>query len=444
MTAIARTQLAPARNAAWSAAEYLSQPIILLCTTPALLHALGIEQFAIWLLATGAVSGGSLISNGFGDAGLKHIADARGRAESERIEPLVRSMLSLNLILSVIFAAILCAAAPAISRHLPQLTATNRDLCRNALMLGSVLLLFKAVENVFACALRAHELYSNSTRITIIVRVTSSIAVILAALAGVKVLGLLFITGLIWMIGAAAQMVAARRALRLVSCLPGWSSVCVRLLFSFGLFSWLQTFVGLLTQQADRLLVGLLLGTQAVTYYTVSVQATMPIHGIAGAALQVLFPYLGTRLATTHIGSHRRSLLTAFVCNAAFVIVMALTFTFFGRIFLTHWMGTDFATHATTCLIICAWSFALLGLNVTAYWVLMAMGQVRLLSIVNIAAAAIMLVAIAFFAPRFGVNGAATARLLYAPITWLTWIPLLSIFHRDSITSPVLRACEDN
>jgi O-antigen/teichoic acid export membrane protein len=180
-----------------------------------------------------------------------------------------------------------------------------------------------------------------------------------------------------------------------------------------------------------------------VTYYTVSVQVTMPIHGIAGAALQVLFPYLGTRLATSKIGSHRRPLLTAFALNAAFVITMAFAVTIFGHAFLARWMGAEFAAHATTCLILCAWGFALLGLNITAYWALMAMGQIRLLAFVNIAAAAAMLSAIALLAPRFGANGAAAARLVYGPITWLTLIPLLTSFKQHTTPVPALRACED-
>jgi O-antigen/teichoic acid export membrane protein len=443
MTLAARTQSAPAKNAVWSTAEYLSQPVILLCTAPALLRALGVEQFAIWLLATAAVTGGALVSNGFGDAGLKHLAEARGRAETGRIGPLVGSMLSLNLMLSAAFAAILCIAAPTIPHHLPQLTAAHRGLCRNALMLGAALLLIKAIENVFSCALRAHELYSTTTRITIIVRISAGIAALVAALAGANVLGLLCVTGLFWLAGAMAQVLAARRALQLDSCLPRWSLPEVRLLFGFGLFSWLQTFVGMLTQQADRFLVALLLGTQAVTYYTVSVQVTMPIHGIVAAALQVLFPYLGTRLATTHLGLYRRPLLTAFAFNALFVFSMAIAVTFFGRAFLARWMGADFAAHSTTCLTICAWSFALLGLNVTAFWALMALGQIRLLSIVNIAVAVAMLGAIAFLAPRFGVNGAAASRLLNGPITWLTFIPLLSSFNQQSATAGALRTCED-
>jgi O-antigen/teichoic acid export membrane protein len=396
-----RIQSTPAKNAVWSAAEYLSQPVVLLCTAPVLLHTLGVEQFAIWLLATGAVSGGSLISNGFGDAGVKHISAARGRSETGRTGLLVRSMLSLNLMLSVAFAALLCVAAPLIAHRVPQLTTAHRELCRDALMFGALLLPLKAIENVFACALRAHELYSTSIRITILARVSTGIAVLVAALADANVLELLAVTGVFWLGGVIAQAVAASRTLHLQSCLPGWSAPEVRSLVGFGLFSWLQTFVGLLTQQADRFLVALLLGSQAVAFYTVSVQVTMPIHGIASASLQVLFPYLGTRLATSHIISHRRSLFAAFALNATFVIAATIGVTLFGHAFLTRWMGADFAAHATTCLTLCAWSFALLGLNVTAYWALMALGRVRLLSLVNIVAAVAMLGAIALLAPRF-------------------------------------------
>src|SRR6202012_318712 len=125
-------------------------------------------------------------------------------------------------------------------------------------------------------------------------------------------------------------------------------------LFSFGCFSWLQGIIGLLTGKADRFLVGYLLGTQALTYYSISVQAAVPIHGIASAGLQILFPYIAARLGILSITAMRRKFALAFVANAAVVALLAAPIILGGHLILRLWLGQDFAAHATGALTVTA------------------------------------------------------------------------------------------
>ncbi len=84
-----------------------------------------------------------------------------------------------------------------------------------------------------------------------------------------------------------------------------------------------------------------------------------------------------------------------------------------------------------------ALSFGFLSLNVTAHYALLALTQVRLVALLNLAGGAAMLIAMFLLAPRFGLVGAATGRLLFGPITLLMYRRLYRLLlpaHEPSST----------
>jgi O-antigen/teichoic acid export membrane protein len=181
-----------------------------------------------------------------------------------------------------------------------------------------------------------------------------------------------------------------------------------------------------------------------LAYYSICVQAALPIHGIAAAGLQILFPYLGARLGVLSVAAMRKKFAVAFAANVTLVAVLAFPVIFGSRLVLRLWLGEDFAEHASVTLSIMAVGFALVGLDVTGFYVLMALGRIKMIALVNMAAAIAMLAAIAILAPRFGIVGAAVGRLVFGPITWIIYRPLYGALRKTqnirSETSTMLEA----
>jgi O-antigen/teichoic acid export membrane protein len=88
------------------------------------------------------------------------------------------------------------------------------------------------------------------------------------------------------------------------------------------------------------------------------------------------------------------------------------------------------------------WSSALLGLNVTATYALLALGRVRMVTGFNLASGAIMLLLMLYLTPRFGIKGIAFARLSYALISLLLYIPLLGHFLARPVSRRNIRALQ--
>jgi len=113
--------------------------------------------------------------------------------------------------------------------------------------------------------------------------------------------------------------------------------------------------------------------------------------------------------------------------NVGLAVVLCVPLVLFSELLLRLWIGAAFAQQSWLVLSVIAAGFGLLALNITGHYALLALGQVRLVSMLNLAGGSVMLVAMIVLAPRFGLVGVAVGRLLYAPVTLLMYWRLRGI-----------------
>ena len=408
-------------NAFYGVADYLALPIGMLLAAPFLLKHLGTAQYGVWILASAAISSGGLISGSFGDAAIKYVGECRGRRDWPGVTRIVRNMVSINLILSGTFATILWYLAPYVTRHIVKVDLDLRTPCLQSLRIGSGLLLVKSIENVFISTLRAFETYGATVRIAI----GSRIAILASAIGVTKyghgvvwiMVATLFISG----VGTLAQAMALKNKIGSLSLMPSWDATTVSNIASFGTFSWLQAICGVVFSHADRFVVGFFMGAPAVAYYGLCVQAAQPLHGLISSGMHFLFPHLSARYSVAPISEIRRKVALAIVANLALVLALSLPVAIFGRYILTMWIGPAFGQQPPLMFPTIVCGFALLGINVTAHYALLAIGQVRIVTYLNLLAGVVMLFLMAMLIPNHGLQGAALARLSYGPITCLAY-----------------------
>jgi O-antigen/teichoic acid export membrane protein len=409
------------RNALYGAAEYIALPITMLVAAPFLLRRMGAPQFGLWMLAAAAVTSTNLISTGFGDAALKYASTYRGKSDRKRLEETLRVNLTINLTLASALASLLWLGSPFAVRTLFKIDPSLQAQALTAFRIGSAILIVRCVESVLVGALRAHERYGPSVQISVLSRASIVIAACLLVARGQGVVAIMLATLCIAAISAGLQFVATRAIIGHISLMPSFSRAAFDEVFGFGCFSWLQAAAGCIFSQADRLFIGVLLGTSAVGYYSLCVQATQPIHGLIAAALHFLFPHLSARLSRAPAFELRSLVSSIFRLNTISAITLSVPLALGGKLILTIWMGRAVASQISTVFSIVAVAFGCLSLNVTAHYALLALGQVRLVATLNLLGGIAMLAVMILLAPRFGLVGAAIGRLLYGPITLLMY-----------------------
>ena len=422
-------------NAAYGLLDYAAYPIGMLVVAPVALHNLGVAQYGVWAVATAAVSTGGIIASGFGDANIQHVANRRGAGDHGAMLRAVRSMMGINLVLGIVFAVIGWMLSPLVAAHVTAADAGLRQSCLWSLRIASVLMAVRAVESVCVSTQRAFERYGAAVRISILARLMA-----LAAAAGLTFVSrnvslMMAVTGVMMVAGLWLQLIALKHLLSAKSLMPAFNRDALRILLSFGAFSWLQAVSGVVFSQTDRLMLGVSVGAAAVASYALCTQMAQPIFGFAASGLHFLFPYLSNRNASSSTASLKRPVLIALSCNVIFVAITTGVLLLFGTRILHAWAGPEIAREAAPVLAVIIWSSALMGLNVTATYALLALGRVRTVTWFNLAGGAAMLLMMLFLAPRFGIQGIAVARLGYAAIPLFLYIPLLRHFYRTSALS---------
>ncbi len=428
------------RNALYGTGEYVALPLTMLLAAPFLLHRLGLSQYGLWMLATAAVTSTNLISTGFGDAALKYASLYRGKDDRKRMEDTLRVNLAINLVLGGTLALLIWAGSPFAVRSLFKIDLSLQAAAVTAFRIGSAILLVRCVESVLIAALRAHERYGPSVQINVLSRTALVIAACILVAEGHGIVAIMAATLCIVTAATILQITAARAIIGPISLLPCLSKAALSEVLGFGCFSWLQAVAGCVFNQADRLLIGVLLGTSSVAYYSVCVQAAQPIHGLIAAGLHFLFPHLSNRLSRVPATELRAPVWSIFRLNVMVAAALCIPLALFSKLILRLWMGAAFAQQTWVVLSIVAAAFGLLALNVTGHYALLALGQVRLVAMLNLAGGVAMLGAMVLLAPRLGLAGVAVGRLLYGPITLLMYWRLRAMLSPAPAPQPGLLA----
>jgi O-antigen/teichoic acid export membrane protein len=397
-------------------------------------------------VTTAALNTGGIIASGFGDANIQYIASARASGNADLLLRAVRSMLGINLLLGGAIAALSWMLVPLAVGHMVGAAADLQAACLLALRIASVLIVLRAVESVCVSTQRAFERYGAAIRISLFARVITVVAAMLLSLRGFGVAGIMIATACFMVLGTVAQLIRLQQYLGAASLSPAFDRHASSVLFGFGAFSWLLAVSSVIFTQADRLLLGVSLGATTVTAYALCVQMAQPIYGIASSGLHFLFPYLSGQNAAAQPAALKRAVLSAFAVNLVMVAMGTGLLLLFGHAVLGAWVGPSVAQSATSILAPIVWSFALLGLSVTGYYSLLALGRVHMVTALNLTGGLTMLLLMAWLLPLQGVHGIAMARLCYGFIALLMYVPLARVLggaRAPSLAPDIRPVCED-
>ncbi len=419
-------------NAVYGMLDYGAYPVGMLLVAPVVLRHLGPVEYGIWAVATAVLSVGGIVASGFGDANIKHVAALRDSDDATARERVVRSAVAIHWVMGLAMALIGWLAAPYIARHVVPADPAQQSVCLISLRIASSLVCVRALETVCISTQRAFERYGAAVRISLGIRLATLTVAALLAYVGRNVGEIMLATAIIYCLGTWLQFAHLRRLLQSRSLLPAFHRASTRALFQFGKYSWLLAVSGVIFWQVDRLLLGVSLGAVAVASYALCVQLAQPIYGLAASGLHFLFPYLSRRLATVSRVSLRKNIIVAFACNLAFVIVATGLLSLFGQRLLAAWAGPAIAKSSALIFQPLVWGSALLGLNVTGYYAVLAMGKAQTAAWLSIGSGLAMLLLMWWLLPLRGAQGLALARLFYGALSLSIYIPLLQYFYANN------------
>jgi len=424
-----------AGNAFYSIAEYIAQPVSMLVAAPFLVHKLGLPQYGIWMLVSAILGSMGILSTGFGDATVKYVSAYRGQNNPAGVERTIRATLTINTFLGGILALLVWVAAPYAVDHLFKIEPLFHAASLQAIRISAVILVIRSIESVFVSTLRAFERYGPPVRLNVFLRTIVVISAVVLAAMGRGVPAIMIATLLWSALIVVLQAVAARRVAGPLNPFPTFEKEALAEVFSFGCFSWLQALAGVVFSYADRFLLAAMLGTAPLAVYVLCVQVSQPIHGLAAAAFNFVFPHISSRREAGETYGPRRVFHLALLSSIGLSLALAAPLVLFGKPLLGLWMGAEFAKQAYVVLAILAVAHMILAINIVPHYTLLAFGNVRFVSTVNVVGGILSLGVVALLVPPLGLVGAAIGRLFYAPALAFNFLKIKAHFTRA--VSPV-------
>jgi O-antigen/teichoic acid export membrane protein len=416
----------PIGNAFYGVLDYAAFPIGMLMVAPILLRRLGVVDYGVWTVAAAAVNTGAILASGFGDANIQHVATSRRSNDKDGLLAVVRAMMGIHLTLGLLIAWIVWLLSPMAAARVARGDALLQFDCLWSFRIVCALILIRALESVCISTQRGFERYGNAVRVSVVARLAGLLLAIPLSANKHPVVAIVAANALLALVSLCIQLRSLKLLCSGYSIFPALNVSVIRTLVEFGSFSWILALCAVVFNQVDRLILGVLLGPVVVASYALCTQIAQPLYGLAASSLHFLFPYLSNRRVGDISGSSRQAVWLALACNVGFVIASVPIVMKLGGPVLMHWAGPAVAQAAAPVFPMIVWSSALLGLNVTGTYTLMAMGRMRVVTLFTLAGGCLMLLMMWRLSGTLGLRAFAYARLVYGAISLLVYLPLLS------------------
>jgi len=351
--------------------------------TPFLVHSLGDSRYGLWVLVLSVTGYMGLLDTGLRVAIVKHTAQHNARGDSEGLNRVLFTGLSLYGSLSVLVVLLsLCAAA--FFDRLFIVPPAELETGRVLAFVAGLNVALSLPLGIFGGLLAGLQRYDLLTGAGIIVLLVRTVAIVAAVSNGLGLLTLGWIHVASQVLNGVILLRMARTQFPKMDLRPRrLEGASVRSLYAYGGYIVLNNVAMFLLFYSGEALIGMFIGTAAVTSYSIARSLVQYLSTIIGSMTQVFHPYASDQhergnanaVAAALIIGTKMSLLIALPIGAAYLIV--------GPTFIKLWMGPEYGLSAGPLLALLTVPQIVWLSQSTAGNVLLGVGRHRLVTTLN-------------------------------------------------------------
>lgn len=405
-----------AARALWSALDAAANPLSMLIMLAGLVRSLDATDYGILTIALAASGISMALNPAMAVTTTKFVSELAGKG-SDRPQAVAGAIATVLTAVTLIDLLLLSCAAlwrePLTAWLFGEAIPFPGQ--HEVLLLAMLAVGIQQIDAVVAAAIRGLERFRRQTLIEIGMRAVLTAVVVAAAWLSASVPVILAAQCMVYGLFLLLRLLALR------ALLPGQrlfglsSREQVLLLLRYGGWMWLSAVAGVAYTSGDRIIVGRVLGAAAAGRYNIYVQLTQIIHFVPSSLFAFSLPAfsrLNAREGTKFEVSRAYKTYLFIVCAIALALTVILLtlWPFLLRSVIGNQASSGGPDAATQLL---AGNFLLLAVSVIPYYLLLALGRSRMVSITTSSSMLVTLVLMTVLIPRFGLQGAAAARLAY-------------------------------
>jgi O-antigen/teichoic acid export membrane protein len=350
MNELSLAQKAP-RNIVWNFIGQGWLIILALVATPFIVHRLDVGLYGIYVLISVVIDYFAFLQFGMGAAAIKYIAQYLARGDHEKVRMTFWTGMVSHFFMGLLGMTLIIICAGFFVNRIFNINPQLKDTALFALRVGSAGFLLSLLTGMTAGVIRALGRFDIMNVMGIVfgtLQVGSTVCVLLAGFSLKEIIIANLAVQLAGLYGYWYYSVKLMPYLKD----KAWSREILIRLLKFGGFVTVSGFVGPILTNIEKIYLTALRSVSTLTYYAVPFSLINRLSVIPSSFSSVLFPLFSFYRESSgdefNKEIHYRSILYLCLLYA----VPFLFILFFGRAFLSWWVGHDFAENSTTILML--------------------------------------------------------------------------------------------
>ncbi len=374
-------------------------------TVPIYLHFLGVFFYGLFTVTNALIVVTCVITSSLSQATTKYVAEAAAKQSKEQVTRVVCAMFVLCCAFSALGTLVFWFGANEIAPRLVDRQPINTDYVISILRLAAVGILPNALISMIVGVFEGLQQFRASQILMIVRAIVTPALCITLLLMDMGLMGLIggsvvvvwgvSITGLVLLVGRLRYIPFSE--LQIVAT--------TKRIISFGSYTTMTFFGSVVLGSLDKLLVGALVNTEAVSYYAVAQNAANKLYVLGLSVARNLMPFFSGRNARDGLRGVAAPFVNAWRVSLAISLGLVTLAIVTAPWFLVLWLGASVAEFVLAPYLVFLVVYGLYAIHIVPHYLLVGLGEPKKVAIPVVISATIFLGLIPLVAPKLGIVG---------------------------------------
>lgn len=397
------------KNSLFNAGGFIWPIGLSLVFTPYIVNNLGKEEYGILSIVSVVTGYFAFLNLGLGSAGIKYVSEYYAKKDFKTVNSIINILTLVYGIVGVIGLIGISLLTGLLATTVFEIPDNLVEVTKFALYIAAWGFFITFLKSIFEGIPKAIHRFDIQNIIQVIFGTLSTLLVVLLLYFGYalkEVVILKFFIGIAILI---TYVIVAKKLFPFYRLEISLDKVLFRKLFSFGGYHIFTSLINLVSGNANKLVIGIMLGPLWLTYYVIPQNLTSRINGLSYNLSEIIFP-LASELSSTN--QHQR-LISIYLkmsrITLTFKLSIFIPLILFAYRILFFWMGKDFADEGWIVMTLLCIGFFFTSLSQIPGMINMGYGNTKLNAAFSLIGVLFYLIQIVPFTKLWGLTGTALA-----------------------------------
>lgn len=385
-------------------------------TIPILIRLLGIGEYGLWTLISSVLDFSGLAHGGFSTATTYFLSKDLARNDDRSISQTLSVTTTAMFVLSSLIGITLLIFSSSIVDLFPKLDSTQTSVARSAMQFGSIVIWSRMIQQIPRGIGQACDKWGLLNILGFVQVVITNLGMIAILFMGGKILALVQ-----WQAFSSFTMMVINfivffsflKSFKLRFVLSKSRAVKI---VKYSTSVWLTAIGGTLFQRGDRLIIGRILGTEALGIYSAITSIATQMHTFSSVAMHPILPRISNLTESHDNIKIAKQVKQAFYANCVIVILMSSLLLIFSDTILNFLFSASDNEQYTLLFKTIVIIYSCFSLSAVGHYTLQGIGKSNELFLIVLTSSIVSIMTIYMGALYGNLYGAALGNIGYVGI----------------------------